>query len=148
MSNLPKKWPMAAAALLAIVLGGMIIPWVDWDKVSDTLEQFTRRPKIVIQPKAKVLLVSAHESDQFIVRNTVEPRGYELQVVSNSATAREILAAERDRVEVVVVDLALPGSQTLIQAAKTQSPHAHLITLHGRPVSTELSALLIAKAVN
>jgi len=143
-----KKWPLVAAMLLAVILGAMIIPWVDWDKVADSLEKFSHRSKPVVPPKAAVLLASTQDSDTFVVRHTVEPRGYALHIAETIAAAREILERDRAQIEVVVVDLALPGAQKLIAATRTQCPRAHIIGLSGPRETTQFSELLVARALN
>src|SRR5262249_24679399 len=147
MKQFTKKWPWAAATLLTILFGAMIAPWVDWDKVFETLEKYSRRSKPVVQPKAAVLLASTLDSDTFLVRSTVEPRGYVLHTAGTFATAQNILEREHTEIEVVVVDSRLTGAQKLIQATHSQCPKAHIISLRGPREATRVSALLVAKAL-
>jgi hypothetical protein len=148
MTPLAKKWPLAAAAFLLVVLGALMVPWFDWDKVFDAVAQFRRRPEQAVVAKPTVLLVSAEASDRYIVGNTVEPRGYALQVVGSADAGKRVLDQDREQIAVVVVDVGVPGARKLIQASRSACPRARLVELRGPRETTQVSALLVNTVLN
>jgi hypothetical protein len=148
MSPLARKWPLGAAIILTVVAAGLVIPWFDWGKVFDALEQFRRRPApVVAEVRATVLLVSTQEKDSYIVRYTVEPRGYALKVANSVDQAKKILDREGGQIAVVVVDTAVPGAKKLIQATKAVCPRAHLVELRGNREAGQVSAMLVSRVL-
>ena len=143
MPPINKKWPMAVAAVVVIVIAGIALPMVDWDKVSDAVEEWTRPKPKVVQLGPTVLLVSTQERDAFLVKSTLEPRGFAVRVVNNAEAARGVLSEETAQIVVVVVDSALKGEKNLLQVSRSKCPKARLIELRGRREASEVSAVLV-----
>jgi hypothetical protein len=148
MSPFARKWPLYTAIFLTVTVGALVIPWFDWGKVYDALEQFRRKPApVAVEVKATVLLVSTQEKDSYIVRYTVEPRGYALKVADSVDEAKKILDREREQIAVVVVNTAVPGAKKLIQASKAVCPRAHLVELRGNHEAGQVSAMLVSSVL-
>jgi CheY-like chemotaxis protein len=98
--------------------------------------------------KPTVLLVSAEASDRYIVGNTVEPRGYALQVVASADAGKRVLDQDREQIAVVVVDVGVPGARKLIQVSRSACPRARLVELRGPRETTQVSALLVNTVLN
>jgi hypothetical protein len=142
-----EEWPFAAAVLLVTVFTGMVAPLVDWEKVAKAIDELRIHRAGTVQPGPTVLLVSMDESDRFNVRATVEPRGYTLLLADSAKSGMELLTRDRDRMAIVLIDVALPQSQRLAKACRAQCPRAHLIQLHRPRRIGQVSAMLINKAV-
>jgi DNA-binding NtrC family response regulator len=130
------------------MLGGLVIPWFDWEKVAKALEQLHWRPTEAVVAGPKVLLVSVREADRFSVSATLEPRGYSVLLADSVKAGMAILAEHREKIALVVVDSALPQSKRLLQASRSRCPNAHVIALAGPRRIGQVSALLINTAVD
>jgi hypothetical protein len=143
MRPIVNKWPMLLAAMATFVIGGMILPWVDWDKVFDAVEEFTRpKPKVTVLGPT-VLVVSAQERDRFLVKSAMEPRGFSMRAVDSVEQGREVLNQQGADIAMVVVDTAVSGSRKLLQSSRTKFPHARLIELRGWRDATQVSSVLV-----
>jgi len=138
-----KKWSIVIGAVTVVVLAGVVLPWIDWDKASDAVQQWTRPKPKVVQLGPVVLLVSTQERDRYLVKSTLEPRGYAVQMADTVDHGTQILNQEGAAVTMVVVDSAVPGSKKLLQAAKAKFPKARLIELRGYRDASEVSAVLV-----
>jgi hypothetical protein len=146
-SGAKKKCIWAGALTLVVALGAML-PSSDWDKAFETLNHLSLNRKVVVPPPPIVLLVSARESDAFVVRYTVEPRGYALAMVNTAEAARKLLERDRERIAVVLVDGTLRAAVSLMKASQALSPHARVIQLHGGRQPAQLSAFLMNTVLN
>jgi CheY-like chemotaxis protein len=141
MQPIVKKWPMVLGGVLVAALAGAGILWVDWDKAFDAVEEWQRPKPKVVQLGPTVLLLSKQERDRYLVKSTLEPRGYTVQMVDTVAQGREAL--DGAPIVMVVVDSAFAGSKKLLQAAKAKFPNARLIELRGRRDASEVTGALV-----
>jgi hypothetical protein len=131
------------AAMGVSMFVGMVLPWVNWDKVVDAIEEWKRPAERVAVVGPTVLLVSAMDRDRFLVKSTMEPRGYTMRAVDSVEQGNAILNEEGAQIAMVIVDSAVSESRKLIQASRGKFPHARLIELHGWRDATQISSVLV-----
>jgi CheY-like chemotaxis protein len=101
---------------------------------------------------ATVLVVDDDEAVRLVAKKTLEKFGYQVCVAQNGAEAVSLYALERDRIAMVLTDMAMPimdGAATAV-ALKTINPELRVIgtsglTLDGggaKLVGTQLDAFI------
>ena len=138
-----KKWPKVLGTVMVAVLAVAGILWVDWDKAGDAVEEWTRPKPKVVQLGPTVLLLSKQERDRYLVKSTLEPRGYTVQMVDTVEQGRDAMNQETASIVMVVVDSAAAGSKKLLQAAKAKFPKASLIELRGHRDAADVTGTLV-----
>jgi hypothetical protein len=90
----------------------------------------TLNPQKEAPARPAVLVVTASRADQLSVITTVEPRGYDVLVASNSKSGVQALGnAQKEQVRIVVLDTAMPNSGSILRKVKSACPKARIITV-------------------
>ncbi|HUI81255.1 MAG TPA: hypothetical protein VLY24_25190 [Bryobacteraceae bacterium] len=89
----------------------------------------TLNPQKEAPVRPAVLVVAANRADQLSVITTVEPRGYDVLVASNSKSGMQAIgnASKQQQVQIVVLDTAMPNSGTVLRKVKSTYPKARII---------------------
>jgi hypothetical protein len=146
MRPIVNEWPKVLAVMAALAIGCIVLPWIDWDKVFDALEEFNRPKAHVTVLAPTVLVVSAQERDRFLVKCAMEPRGYAMRAVDSVKQGRDVMNEQGAQIAMVVVDTAISGSRSLLRASRSKFPHARLIELRGNRDATQVSSVLLGAA--
>jgi two-component system cell cycle sensor histidine kinase/response regulator CckA len=59
-------------------------------------------------PRVRVMVVDDNEEFQLLVKQLLEPLGYEVQLISNPVKALEIYTREKENIDLVLLDYYMP----------------------------------------
>ena len=125
ISIVPKT--LGAAVLTLAIIAGFDIGLTETGRatVVSSLNPQTEAPA-----RPAVLVVAASRADQLSVITTVEPRGYDVLLASNSKSGMDAVASDtQQKVRIVVLDTAMPNSSTVLHRVKSAYPKARIITV-------------------
>jgi YesN/AraC family two-component response regulator len=91
---------------------------------------------------ARVLVVDDEAYIRNLIRDTLQARQYSAGTAANGEEALEVLG--RDRYDIVVTDVVMPGmgGLDLVKQVRRRHPHVHVIVLTGYPRSADISDFL------
>jgi len=85
-------------------------------------------PQTEAPVRPEVLVVAANRADQLSVITTVEPRGYDVLLASNSKSGIQALGnATKQQLRIVVLDTTMPNSGAVLRRIKSAYPNARII---------------------
>jgi hypothetical protein len=135
-------WQSLLLAVIVVAVAFMVLV------PAGVLDRIMHGPPQVSLARPDVLVVSANPSDRATVAQTVQPRGYTVRSVSSVDAGRSILAAEPERIGIVVIDGGMAGAKRLISEVKVTCPAARVIVLSGARDAGEISSRLVGAGVN
>lgn len=87
-------------------------------------------PQAEVAVRPEVLVVAANRADQLSVITTVESRGYDVLLASNSESGIQALEnSTKKQLRIVVVDTGMPNSGNVLRRLKSAYPKVRIITM-------------------
>jgi len=123
LSIIPKT--LASALLTLGIIAGFDIGLTESGR---QLVASTISPQSEAPAKPAVLVLAANRADQLSVITTVEPRGYDVLLASNSKSGMQALGkAGKEQLRIVVLDSSIPNSNAVLRHVRTAYPNARII---------------------
>ena len=104
------------------------------DKGSDR-EEFPEIPLPAKGPAATILAVDDNQAIRSLIRETLAPLGYKILVAASGDEALEISRTEKEKIDLLLTDIVMPGmsGRQLINRLQSERPALKAILMSGYP---------------
>jgi CheY-like chemotaxis protein len=143
-SNRSFDW---SVALIVLMVGVLTLSLMPSDRINWSVRRIAGAVALLGptggNERSDVLILSRQASDQFAVTATLAPRGYTIHVVPTAKAALAELRRQSNRIDIVVVDEALPEARGTLAAARKLRPEACPVLLKGPREPAQVAKLLV-----
>ena len=137
------SWPCVVTC--AILLGFIAAAGANSEYMERVLISFGLRSAPPPPPAREALVITANSRDEFNAAATLRPRGFDPLVAHDAASAAALAKSYQQRIQVIVIDAAVPGFARMVKTLRASVPGASVVVLERGHHPEDVGALLVAQ---